>query len=138
MVQVKTNSACQSSQKHFGNDHHDNDFSQQGIADHSTSKPATRRGLAQKDFIHFFAESFGNKAEQEHRQNNDYRLVKNINDNIGQELRLEQAKSHDIMERDCDRSRDAFAKIKAEQEISKDGAQAAADNGKRKDDHKQS
>ena len=41
------------------------------------------------------------------------------------------------MESNCNRSRDSLAKIKAKQEIGKNGTQAAADNGKRKDDDKQ-
>ena len=109
-IQEQPDYACKSTQKHLGDNHHQDNLVQKGIAERSLFR---RIAPGKINFAQIFLDMIWNKVVDERRQQNNHAFVKNINDDIGTELRSETVPVHQVMERNRKRRRNPFAKIKA-------------------------
>ena len=134
-IQEKADRTGEAAQKHFGHDHHVHHLAQQGCADFLLHVIVSID--SQEHPVQVVLNSTGNKAENKHREYNDNTLVKEVENNVGPKLRSKLAPSKHLVERNRERSRNAFAKIEPVQEVGKDRADTAANQGKRKNHDKQ-
>ena len=86
--------------------------------------------MEELDILQFVLDTARNKPVNKRRQQNNCALVENVNHEIGNELRIEAVPVQNVVERNRERRRDALAKIEPVQSVSKDGANAAANQRK--------
>ena len=139
-VQEKSNHARKPAQKDFRNNHHDYNLVQQGMANrHFVRRKSLFRSfkMEELDILQFVLDPARNKPVNKRRQQNNCALVENVNHEIGNELRIEAVPVQNVVERNRKRRRDALAKIEPVQSVSKDGANATANQREQQNDNKQ-
>ena len=128
-VQQEPGNACERTQQDFRNHDHDYDLAEQGELDKLFAAKLQGFGLVRvvKEYIVYVVlEMHGYLVVHEHRNNNDYRLVQNIDNEVGGKLRDELGESEGLVKGYRERGRDALAKIVAVQEVRKHGTEGTA------------
>ena len=139
-VQEKSNHASKATQEHLGDNHHDYNLVQQGMANrHFVRRKSLFRSfkMEELDILQFVLDPARNKPVNKRRQQNNCALVENINHEIGNELRIEAVPVQNVVECNRKRRRNALTKIEPVQSVSKDGANATANQRKQQNDNKQ-
>ncbi len=139
-IQEEPDHARKPAQKDFGDNHHDHDLVQQGMANCFFIRRKSLVGILmmeQLDIFKFVLDMTRNKSENKSRQKNNGTLVKNVNYDISKKLRIKTVPVQNVVERNRERRRDALAKIEPVQSICKDGTDTTANQRKEQYDYEQ-